>query len=159
MLAGHDLVRCLIESGALEERDRELGTLLRKVVATQWQEDAKVKFRQVDMDNYDLTDLYVDVAARPVQGRRHGPRLPDDRTGLGGAAAHLLKSRTALTVVRGAPGQGKSTLGQYLCQVHRAEFLAHPDYLGGRRPGLEADVASPAAAGRTARLRGLDGGR
>ena len=73
MLAGHDLVRCLIESDALEERDRELGTLLRKVVATQWQEDAKVKFRQVDMDNYDLSDLYVDVTARSVQGRRRGP--------------------------------------------------------------------------------------
>lgn len=139
MLAGHDLVRCLIESGALEARDRELGTLLRKVVATQWQEDVKVRFRQVDMDNYDLTDLYVDVAARHVQGRRNGPRIPGDRTELGGAAAHLLKSRAALTVVRGAPGQGKSTLGQYLCQVHRAEFLAHPDYLGGRRPGLRAD--------------------
>ena len=139
MLAGHDLVRCLIESGALEERDRELGTLLRKVVATQWQEDAKVKFRQVDMDNYDLTDLYVDVTARSVQGRRRGPPLPGDGTGLGGAAAHLLKSRTALTIVRGAPGQGKSTLGQYLCQAHRAEFLKHPDYLGGRRPGLKAD--------------------
>ena len=139
MLAGHDLVRCLIESGALEERDRELGTLLRKVVATQWQEDAKVKFRQIDMDNYDLTDLYVDVTARSVHGRRHSPRLPGDETELGGAAAHLLKSRTALTVVRGAPGQGKSTLGQYLCQVHRAEFLTHPNYLGGRRPGLKAD--------------------
>jgi hypothetical protein len=139
MLAGHDLVRCLIESGVLEARDRELGTLLRKVVATQWQEDAKVRFRQVDMDNYDLTDLYVDVAARYVQGRRNGPRLADDPAELGGAAAHLLKSRAALTVVRGAPGQGKSTLSQYLCQVHRAEFLAHPDYLGGRRPGLQAD--------------------
>ncbi len=44
-----------------------------------------------------------------------------------------------LTVVRGAPGQGKSTLGQYLCQVHRAEFLTHPDYLRGQRPELKAD--------------------
>src|ERR1022692_2082928 len=141
MLAGHDLVRYLIESGALEERDRELGTVLRKVVATQWQEDAKVKFRQVDMDNYDLTDLYVDVTAVPVQGPSRRPRLPRprDKTELGGTAAHLLKSRTGLTVVRGAPGQGKSTLGQYLCQAHRAEFLKHPDYLGGRRPGLKAD--------------------
>lgn len=42
-------------------------------------------------------------------------------------------------MVRGAPGQGKSTLGQYLCQVHRAEFITHPDYLGGRKPSLQAD--------------------
>ncbi len=87
MLAGHDLVRCLIESDALEERDRELGTLLRKVVATQWQEDAKVKFRQVDMDNYDLTGLYVDVTARSVQARRRGPRLPGDGMELGRGSA------------------------------------------------------------------------
>ena len=139
MLAGHDLVRCLIERDALEERDRELGTLLRKVVATQWQDDAKVKFRQVDMDNYDLSDLYVDVTARSVQERRRGLHLPGNVTELGGAAVHLLKSSAALTVVRGAPGQGKSTLGQYLCQVHRAEFLKHPDYLAGQRPGLKAD--------------------
>ena len=139
MLAGHDLVRCLIERDALEERDRELVTLLRKVVATQWQDDAKVKFRQVDMDNYDLSDLYVDVTARSVQGRRRGLHLPGNVTELGGAAVHLLKSSAALTVVRGAPGQGKSTLGQYVCQVHRAEFLKHPDYLGGQRPGLKAD--------------------
>lgn len=76
MLAGYDLVRCLIESDALEARDRELGTLLREVVATQWQEDSKVKFRQVDMDNYDLADLYVDVPARTVQARRPGPGDP-----------------------------------------------------------------------------------
>jgi hypothetical protein len=139
MLAGHDLVRCLIESGTLEKRDRELGTLLRKVATTQWQEDAKVKFRQVDMDNYDLTDLYVDVAARSVHEHRSSPRRPGDGAELGGAAAYLLRSRTTLTVVRGTPGQGKSTLGQYLCQVHRAEFLTHPNYLDGRRPGLTAD--------------------
>jgi hypothetical protein len=150
MLAGHDLVRCLIESGTLEARDRQLGTLLGKVVATQWQEDAKVKFRQVDMDNYDLTDLYVDVTALSVGGPSHprgpvrpGPPRPglplSGKQELGGTASHLLKSRTGLTVVRGAPGQGKSTLGQYLCQVHRAAFLKNPDYLSGRRPGLEAD--------------------
>lgn len=139
MLAGHDLVRYLIESGALEERDRELGVLLRKVVTTQWQEDAKVRFRQVDMDNYDLADLYVDVAARSVRAQRRIPGLAEGERALGGAAAYLLNRGPALTVVRGAPGQGKSTLGQYLCQVHRAEFLTHPDYLGGRRPGLKAD--------------------
>lgn len=139
MLAGHDLVRYLIESDTLEARDRELGILLGKVVATQWQEDAKVKFRQVDMDNCDLTDLYVDVTALSVHGPSRRPHFPRDKTELGGTAAHLLKSRTGLTVVRGAPGQGKSTLGQYLCQVHRAAFLKNPDYLSGRRPGLKTD--------------------
>ncbi|MGW7580304.1 NACHT domain-containing protein [Kitasatospora sp. NPDC054768] len=30
-------------------------------------------------------------------------------------------------VLEGAPGQGKSTIGQYLCQVHRARLLGHED--------------------------------
>ncbi|MFD8701751.1 NACHT domain-containing protein [Kitasatospora sp. NPDC059648] len=30
-------------------------------------------------------------------------------------------------VLEGAPGQGKSTVGQYLCQVHRARLLGHED--------------------------------
>ncbi|MFI9813212.1 NACHT domain-containing protein [Saccharothrix variisporea] len=30
-------------------------------------------------------------------------------------------------VLEGAPGQGKSTIGQYLCQVHRARLLNHSD--------------------------------
>jgi hypothetical protein len=32
-------------------------------------------------------------------------------------------------VLRGAPGQGKSTLAQYVCQVHRARYLDKNDFL------------------------------
>lgn len=44
-----------------------------------------------------------------------------------GAATFLLDSlaqqETPRIVLEGAPGQGKSTLAQYVCQVHRARFL------------------------------------
>ena len=43
--------------------------------------------------------------------------------GVGGAAHHLINTEVPLTLVRGAPGQGKSTLSQYLCQAHRAAFV------------------------------------
>ncbi|MFD9101506.1 NACHT domain-containing protein [Streptomyces virginiae] len=51
-----------------------------------------------------------------------------------GAATLLLDdelSRLAdLVVLEGGPGQGKSTLGQYICQVHRMKMLGTPEFLG-----------------------------
>lgn len=45
---------------------------------------------------------------------------------LGSAAQKHLK----LVVLEGAPGQGKSTLAQYVCQMHRARYLQKQDVLG-----------------------------
>ena len=36
-----------------------------------------------------------------------------------------IPTKALRTVLQGAPGQGKSTLGQYICQVHRARLLRH----------------------------------
>ncbi|QDG62009.1 NACHT domain-containing NTPase [Pseudarthrobacter sp. NIBRBAC000502771] len=44
---------------------------------------------------------------------------------LGSAAQEHLR----LVVLEGAPGQGKSTLGQYVCQMHRARYLQKQDVL------------------------------
>ncbi|MGO4102609.1 NACHT domain-containing NTPase [Leifsonia sp. YAF41] len=41
-------------------------------------------------------------------------------------------------VLQGAPGQGKSTLAQYVCQVHRARYLGKSDFL--------AKISEPHAA-------------
>lgn len=137
MLAGQDLIRYLIEADVRETRGSELDTLLRKVIATQWQEDSKVKFRQVEMDTHNLADLFIDVHAHHVVSPRAlGYKSPSEPEELDGAAQYLLQFRFPFTLVRGAPGQGKSTLGQYLCQVHRAEFLKKDGYLGGPRPEL-----------------------
>lgn len=129
MLAGWDLIRYLTTASRLHERDERLRDIVRKVVATQWEEDSKVKFKQVDLDSYALEDLYVDVEAE----RLAQPRRLEDieleielREGgeLGGVARYLLQAKLPLTLVRGAPGQGKSTLTQYLCQLHREVFLS-----------------------------------
>ena len=46
-----------------------------------------------------------------------------------GAAALLLDSdfqqAEPLVILEGAPGQGKSTIAQYICQVHRKRILDH----------------------------------
>lgn len=166
MLAGHEAIRYLIEADHSETQRTHLRDLVQKAVAAQWQEDAKVKFRQVELDSYDLADLFVDVGAHRLSGPENQQRvlgLPrrfnvdqvDAHDGpgraerghveLGGAAAYLQSADHPMTVVRGEPGQGKSTLGQFLCQVHRAALLGRQEQLGGD-PVL--NTALPAARTR-----------
>ena len=58
--------------------------------------------------------------------RSFGNYYPRDETWLG-AASLLLNSdfqeADPLVILEGAPGQGKSTIAQYICQVHRMRFL------------------------------------
>lgn len=126
MLAGHDLIRFLLHGSAVEGRAAEMRTTLLRVMKNQGAEDAKVKFSQADLDQTPLAEVYVDVEVELVAG----PRAAPDLIGLSsyqsrslGALHYLLTTSMPYTVVRGEPGQGKSTLGQYLCQVHRAEIL------------------------------------
>jgi hypothetical protein len=132
MLAGWDLIRYLVAEHVGAAQDRGLRDLIRKVAASQWEEDERVKFSQADVDREKVVDLFVDVTADRV--RAVGPggldRLPIAT--IGGTAEYLLHSAAPFTLVRGAPGQGKSTLSQYVCQIHRSWFvpeLARPDSL------------------------------
>jgi hypothetical protein len=142
MLAGFDLVRYLIEADRLETREEELRSLLVKVIAAQWKRDAKVKFKQVELDTHNLTDLFIDVEARMLSAAQPLDTIPlmprprqlslNDTEGknIGGAAQFLLGQPATLTLIRGEPGQGKSTLGQFLCQLHRAAYLGHTPFAG-----------------------------
>ncbi|MFJ4836231.1 NACHT domain-containing protein [Streptomyces sp. NPDC088747] len=139
MLAGQDLVRYLIDGAGQAAHDHALRSLAMKVIATQWDEDAKVKFKQVELTSHRLEDLFVDVealrVAMPTAIRRRGFEQMEINH-LGGAAGYLLSTRQPFTLVRGEPGQGKSTLGQYLCQLHRAAYLGDEQPRDGRRPFL-----------------------
>lgn len=54
------------------------------------------------------------------------------------AADFLLDSEVQVglpwVVLEGAPGQGKSTLAQYICQVHRAQYLGETEFLSQLAP-------------------------
>lgn len=138
MLAGWDLIRYLISEETAGRQDHGLRTLVRKVAATQWDDDERVKFSQVDIDREKVADLFIDVDADRIgiKNARSGDGW-SLRT-VGGAAAHLLQTKDTCTLIRGAPGQGKSTLSQYVSQVHRAAFL--PARL---RPAGFPDVTAP----------------
>lgn len=128
MLAGHDLIRYLLECDKATARDHSLRDLLRAVIATQWDEDAKVKFKQVELESQTLEDLFIDVEAVLVGDPGVAAHLRrSEGVNVGGAAKYLAQTRRPFTLVRGEPGQGKSTLGQYLCQRHRAAYLADRD--------------------------------
>lgn len=126
MLAGWELIRYLVAEDAADQHDAGLRKLIRAVASVQWDEDERVKFSQVDIDREKVSDLFVDVNADLLVAR--DPRAPEvmSREPLGGAAAHLLSHSGGghpFTLVRGAPGQGKSTLAQFLCQTHRSAFV------------------------------------
>lgn len=137
---------------------------IRGFVAKQYKDDAKVKFKQVELNNK-LLDLFVDVPIglsartleklqRPANHASEGilkflqtfsPAIVVRQSGGGallcrdetnfdgrsrrsiGAAEFFLgqSKSSAITraIIEGAPGQGKSTIAQFVCQVHRARYL------------------------------------
>ena len=148
VLSGQDFFRLLLETTRGEEAERRLNTL-RAFLADQYNEDVEVKFKQVELQNR-LLDLFVDLPFRisiRLQKRDHRPwatipfdvRVTRDNPGTvviddanetaaqTGTAGLLLSEFAAdqlkQIVVEGAPGQGKSTLAQYICQVHRIRLL------------------------------------
>lgn len=140
MLAGPEAVRFLVEADQAELVDTKLALLVRKAVGAQWSQDVKVKFKQAELDNDDLEDLFVDVKAHAtavvaVDRTRVRTQSASDPKAVG-AVEYLVSSDKPFTLVRGEPGQGKSTLGQYLSQVYRSDFI--PDEPGARtkRPAI-----------------------
>jgi hypothetical protein len=125
MLAGWDLVRYLIAEDSVAKHETRLRSLLRKVAAVQWAADERVKFSQVDIDREKVADLFVDVRADRIKQVGQDIQIGES---VKGAAAHLLdplsvKRSGAYTLVRGAPGQGKSTLSQFVAQAHCRAFI------------------------------------
>lgn len=138
MLAGWDLVRYLVAEHVGAGKDRAHRDLIRKVAAAQWEDDKRVKFSQSDVDREKVVDLFVDVTADRVQAVDNWRRQVQSATTLGGTAGYLLRASVPFTLVRGAPGQGKSTLSQYVCQVHRSSFIPRSD-----RPGPLPELDQP----------------
>lgn len=123
MLAGWDLVRYLVAEQVGAAKDSGLRDLVRKVVSAQWAEDEVLKFSQVEVDREKVADLYVDVTAEKLSSIPGAGPIRTVPYHVGGAAKYLLTAPTPFTIVRGAPGQGKSTLSQYVCQAHRNAFM------------------------------------
>lgn len=123
MLAGWDLIRFLVAEQVGATKNQADRKLIRQVAASQWDDDQRVKFSQAEVDRKRMVDLFVDITAELVHSPGSARVRSLSSNDLGGAAHHLLQTPAPFTLVRGAPGQGKSTLSQYICQVHRSAFM------------------------------------
>ncbi len=151
LMTGADLIRALVE-GRLSESGERRGRVLQTFLAEQYRADREVRFLQADLRN-ELLDVFIDVPARAQRERSAAPtalaaRLqslarhddldvdewPASARSAYGAGSLLLdtwvQNAALKVVVEGAPGQGKSTMVQYVCQVHRMRLLAKEADLG-----------------------------
>lgn len=131
MLAGWDLIRYLISEHIGTERVTQTRHLIRKLAEVTWEDDERLKFSQLDIDRRRVASLFVDVGATrlsaPAASTRNVEIPPIRDTGDEKQASitqHLLRTNYPMALVLGAPGQGKSTLTQYLCQSLRAKFVS-----------------------------------
>lgn len=132
MLAGWDLIRYLVSEFVGSSQDTRTRRLIRKIAEVAWKDDEKLKFSQLAIGKHRVADLYVDVGARqlhapapPARARYEVKTIPISSTRvLPSASDHVVTGVLPYTLVLGAPGQGKSTLTQYLCQSHRSRFVS-----------------------------------
>jgi hypothetical protein len=158
LMTGPDLIHAIIESGLGDEKERRTATI-RAFVKDQFTRDAEVKFKQVDLQNklfdlfIDVPLEYVDskerrnsTTAREINRTilelsRGSPgetidsdevQFLQDQATIGAATLFLSNKGQKIlrrVVLEGAPGQGKSTITQYVCQIHRARVLHLKDEL------------------------------
>ncbi|MBS4754042.1 hypothetical protein KG112_14605 [Nocardioides sp. zg-ZUI104] len=131
MLAGWDLIRYLISEDIGSSKDTRTRHLLRKIAEVAWDGDEKLKFDQLAIGKQRVATLFVDVGATrlssPKPADPNVAHVPGRDGALGlvpSVTEHLLGTSHPMTLVLGAPGQGKSTLTQYLCQSLRARFVS-----------------------------------
>jgi hypothetical protein len=124
---------------------RSISCAARAYLAAQYDDDKEVKFKQVDLYN-SLLDLFIDVPMKFIDAEDpSNPRWLVRRAGTYvvsrgyhyfeeetvGAAEFLLRADigpdSPRMVLEGAPGQGKSTITQYVCQTQRMRLLNTPD--------------------------------
>jgi hypothetical protein len=151
VMSGQDMLQYVLEAGLLEHKQK-LATAIRAFVRKQYEDDKEVRFKQVELQNK-LFDLFIDVPVSmrknlsKEEEHRFGlldeiirehltveiTRVSQDqiftrnsRNSLGAATTllhPLIQKHMPYIVLEGAPGQGKSTIAQYLSQVHRMRIL------------------------------------
>lgn len=144
ILNGQDVLNSLLFDHFTENKEKR-SAVLRAYLTDQFEIDSEVKFKQIDLQNK-LLSLFTDVplrvkkidtknrALRKTLNQIFNDSIDDteehvrhEETACLGAADFILHSKTQDEVgkilLEGGPGQGKSTITQYVCQVHRIKLL------------------------------------
>ena len=142
-----------------QSRREGLAGTLRAYMGDRFAAEGSVQFQQVDLRGPSVDAMFVDV---PVGYRRDGSGLatllqeiaktaPGDtidiesQSGLvvtGAAQALLHPDWKGHAVIVGGPGQGKSTVLQYVCQFHRARRLGENGYTIGQTELVRMNATS-----------------
>lgn len=146
ILSGQDILNSVLFQNLQENKERR-ENVIRAYLIDQYGMDNEVKFKQIDLQNR-LLNLFTDVPLRIKKINEKNKLLRqtlesvdsyshrfigneelfsiDDRTKMG-AAEFLLHPKVQNEIERilleGGPGQGKSTISQYVSQVHRVKLL------------------------------------
>lgn len=148
IINGQDILNGFIFQYFTDDKERK-ESIVKAYLADQYKMDDEVKFKQIDLQNK-LLKLFTDVPIRVKKFNEknrklrnalwyfEGPNVRrqqyiddsfayDEKETLG-AAGFLLHSKVQNDIDRilleGGPGQGKSTISQYICQVHRSRLLS-----------------------------------
>ncbi len=145
ILNGQDILNSILFQNINENKERR-ESVVNAYLADQYSTDNKVKFRQIDLENK-LFDLFTDVPIRIRKFNEKNKNLRktlihfenyqkkliideqfifEERENIGAASFLLhpkIQNEVERILLEGGPGQGKSTISQYICQVHRARLL------------------------------------
>lgn len=146
ILKATDLLGALVIGNLGEEEERRRGAI-RAYLTAQYEDDEELKFKQTELRS-NMTELFVDLPMQPsidiiepesprlAHLVRHGVAMRVYNSQLSYAdfdhvdrksAEYFIKSdvrsKLSRSVLEGAPGQGKSTVTQYICQVMRMQLL------------------------------------
>lgn len=127
-------------------RKERITQTVRLYVGKQYEIDDRVLFEQVDLHGPSVDAMFVDVpfACSPDTAiaeviERIAAEHPGDPEALAGAGDMVVAGAAQAllhpdwrgnALLVGGPGQGKSTLLQYLCQFHRSRMLDKSSYSG-----------------------------
>lgn len=150
ILKATDLLGALVAGQLGEDEERRRGAI-RAYMTSQFDNDQELKFKQTDLRSL-MTELFVDLPMRALpelvfyEARkslasaqsahairlRHGYLFEEHAEGLNAAEFFVgadAKGDLKRIVLEGAPGQGKSTITQYVCQIMRMHLLEKHDDL------------------------------
>lgn len=133
IMTGTDFLRYIIEK-ELDIRGSARSSTIKAFIRNQYERDRELRFKQVDLHNNLLSlfvDVPIDITSRNDLSyfcRQYFKDNNDsENVNLIGAAALFLHSNIQMhfpkVVLEGAPGQGKSTVTQYICQIYRIRIL------------------------------------